>query len=145
MFEAIGNLLGNKPKKKKGTHAGGSSSRAASHHHQGRDRRQTFSKAFHWCVPGGHEAQPGSVELIGSFTDWKKVPLVYEKSMGTWHVRMPDIIGNRTHHYVVLVDGKPTYDATCDGLAIPQGPKEEQWQMKTARGPRVMMLFGQTK
>ncbi len=145
MFETIGNLFTNKPKKKQGSHASDSSHRSETRHHGSGGRRQTFSKMFHWCVPGGHEAQPGSVEVVGSFTEWKKVPFFYDRAMESWYVRMQEIIGNRTHHYVILVDGKPTYDETCDGLAIPQGPKEEQWQIDTPRGPRVMMLFGQTK
>jgi hypothetical protein len=32
-----------------------------------------------------------------------------------------------------------------DGLAIPQGSVEEQFALTTARGPRVFMLFSQTK
>jgi len=46
---------------------------------------------------------------------------------------------------MLLVDGKPTYDKTCDGLAVPHGPDEERYQMPTDKGPRVMMLFAQTK
>ena len=55
------------------------------------------------------------------------------------------IEGNRTHHYMLLLDGKPTHDKTCDGLAIPHGHQEEQYQLMTDKGPRVFMLFGQAK
>jgi hypothetical protein len=73
------------------------------------------------------------------------VPLVYDKAMDTWQVALHDIPNNRTHHYMIVVDGTPTYDKTCDGLAIPQGPQEARWQVDTPAGPRVMMLFAQAK
>lgn len=65
--------------------------------------------------------------------------------MDAWHVTLRDVQGNRTHHYMILVDGEPVYDQTCDGLAVPLGPQEERYQIMTTRGPRVFMLFGQTK
>jgi hypothetical protein len=34
---------------------------------------------------------------------------------------------------------------TADGLAIPHGPQEEKHQLMTARGPRLFMLFAQTR
>ena len=46
---------------------------------------------------------------------------------------------------MLLVDGKPTYDKSCDGLAVPHGVDEEKFQLATDKGPRVMMLFAQTK
>jgi hypothetical protein len=46
---------------------------------------------------------------------------------------------------MLLIDGKPTYDKTCDGLAVPRGTDEERYQVTTDKGPRVMMLFAQTK
>jgi len=52
---------------------------------------------------------------------------------------------NRTHHYMLFGDSKPVPDKHCDGLAIPRGPQEEQYALPTARGPRVLMLFAQTK
>jgi hypothetical protein len=30
-------------------------------------------------------------------------------------------------------------------LAVPHGAEEERFQLKTDKGPRVMMLFAQTK
>lgn len=85
------------------------------------------------------------MEVVGSFTDWQRVPMAYDKALKTWHVTLHNVVGNRTHHYVLLVDGKPTFDHTCDGLATPNGPHEKRWQIETEKGPRVMMLFGQTK
>ncbi len=46
---------------------------------------------------------------------------------------------------MLLIDGKPTYDKNCDGLAVPRGAEEERYQLQTDKGPRVMMLFAQTK
>jgi hypothetical protein len=46
---------------------------------------------------------------------------------------------------MILVDGKPAYDRYNDGLALPQGPEEERHQIMTDNGPRVFMLFAQTK
>jgi hypothetical protein len=109
------------------------------------DRRPTYSKAFRWRVSNEQPSRPTSVEVVGSFSNWRRVPLAFDVPTQTWQVNVPDIEGNRTHHYVFLVDGKPAYDRTCDGLALPQGPHEEQWQIETAKGPRVMLLFGQTK
>ena len=71
--------------------------------------------------------------------------MAFDKPTQTWHVTMRDVGSNRTHHYVLLVDGKPTFDKTCDGLSAPHGPHEERWQIETHKGPRVMMLFGQAK
>jgi hypothetical protein len=46
---------------------------------------------------------------------------------------------------MLLVNGEPAYDKTCDGLAVPHGPEEERYQFMTDKGPRVFMLFAQTK
>ncbi len=46
---------------------------------------------------------------------------------------------------MLLVDGKPTYDKNCHGLAVPHGAEEEKYQVMTDKGPRVLMLFAQTK
>jgi hypothetical protein len=61
------------------------------------------------------------------------------------HVALQEIPGNRTHHYMILADGKPVKDPHSDGLAIPQGADEEKFAITTLRGPRVFMLFAQTK
>jgi hypothetical protein len=108
-------------------------------------RKQVFSKVFRWRLPDGHTREPVSVEVAGSFTDWEKVPLTYDRARDTWQVMLHEIRNNRTHHYMILVDGKPAYDKYNDGLAFPQGPEEEQYQIMTDKGPRVFMLFAQTK
>ncbi|MDB6124364.1 MAG: hypothetical protein JWQ71_3357 [Pedosphaera sp.] len=46
---------------------------------------------------------------------------------------------------MLLLDGKPAHDKTSDGLAVPHGDQEEEYALTTDKGPRVFMLFGQTK
>jgi hypothetical protein len=108
-------------------------------------REQVFSKIFRWRLPEGHTREPVSVEVVGSFTHWEKVPLTYDSTLDTWQVTLDRIRINHTHRYMILVDGKPAYDKHNDGLALPQGPEEEQHQIMTDKGPRVFMLFSQTK
>ena len=109
------------------------------------NRKTSYSKVFRWRLPDGHTKEPASVEVVGSFTHWQKVPLKRDSVLDAWHVTLHHIEGNRTHHYMLLIDGKPAYDNTCDGLAVPHGYQEEQFQLATDKGPRVFMLFAQTK
>jgi len=109
------------------------------------ERRQTFSKIFRWRLPDGQTEEPQSVEIVGSFTHWQKMPLMRDGVLDAWHISMHHILGNRTHHYMLLVDSHPTFDKNCDGLAVPHGPQEERYQLTTDKGPRVLMLFAQTK
>lgn len=108
-------------------------------------RQQTFTKVFRYRLPDGQTTEPASVEVVGSFTHWHPVALSRDGKLDSWHVMLHHIPGNRTHHYMLLVDGKPTYDATCDGLAVPHGSLEEQYQLMTDKGARVLMLFAQTR
>jgi hypothetical protein len=110
-----------------------------------REQRTGFTKVFRWLVPADQTPQPTTVEVAGSFSGWSKVPLSYDPPSRTWQVILNDIEGNRTHRYVILVDGRPSYDKTCDGLVAPQTPDEAKWGIATPRGSRVMLLFGQTK
>ena len=107
-------------------------------------RGQTFTKIFRWRLPEG-QPKPGKVEIAGTFTHWQKMPLVPDRIPGTWQITLHQILFNRTHHYMLFVDGKPVQDKHCDGLAVPHGPVEEQHALQTPRGPRVFMLFAQTK
>ena len=109
------------------------------------DDRHGFRKVFRWPAPANQKLQPTKVEVVGSFTDWQKIPLAYDQPTRTWTVTLNHLQSNHTHRYVVLVDGTPTYDKTCDGLTAPEGPQEAKWQIATPRGPRVMLLFSQTK
>jgi len=108
------------------------------------ERTQTFTKIFRWRLPDG-QTKPGKVEIAGTFTHWQKVPLLPDGIAATWHVTLHQIAFNRTHHYMLFADGKPVQDKHCDGLAVPHGPLEEQHALQTDRGPRVFMLFAQTK
>lgn len=109
------------------------------------ERRQTFAKVFRWHLPDGQTEAPASVEIVGSFTHWQKVSLERASEFDGWQVTIPHIPGNRTHHYMLLVDGKPVHDENADGMAIPHGPQEEQYPLKTPRGGRVFMLYAQAK
>ena len=88
---------------------------------------------------------PQSVQVVGSFSHWQPLEMQRDGKQDAWALTVDQIPGNRTHHYVLLVDGKPTFDKACDGMAVPHGMQEEQYQVETARGPRVLMLFAQTK
>lgn len=145
MFQKLGNLLGRKTPPKGGpimretTQGHGGSSRGP------QDNKQVFSKVFRWRLPDGVTEEPKTVEVIGSLTHWQRVEMTRDGKLDAWHVTLHHIPGNKTHHYMLLVDGKPTFDKTCDGLAVPHGFQEEQYQLMTDRGPRVLMLFAQTK
>ena len=104
-----------------------------------------FTKVFRWPVPAGQTPQPTTVEVVGSFSEWRKVPLTYDRPSRSWRITLNNIRGNHTHQYVILVDGKPSYDNTCDGLAVPRSSEEARWQIETPKGPRVMLLFAQTR
>lgn len=145
MIKAIASFITKKPKSQLPARPGAATPGYGTRPRQDSDRRPTYSKAFRWRVVEDQTPKPNSVEVVGSFSGWRRVPLTFDRATQTWHVNVQDIEGNRTHHYVFLVDGKPSYDAACDGLAIPQGAQEEQWQIETAKGPRVMLLFGQAK
>ena len=109
------------------------------------ERRQTYSKVFRWRLPEGQTQEPAAVEVVGTFTNWQKVPLMRDGVLDAWHVTLHHLHCGRMHHYMLLVDGKPVRDKHCDGLAVPHGPQEEQYQLMTDRGPRVLMLFSQAK
>lgn len=119
------------------------------HHHSAKEeaakRLPTFAKIFRWQPeqPGG--PMPVRVEVAGTFNNWQRVALKRDKLSGVWQLTLPNIPGNRTHNYMLLVNGRPVNDKLADGLAIPQTEEEKQHQFETARGPRVFMLASQTK
>ena len=104
-------------------------------------RKQVFSKIFRWRLPDGHTREPVAVEVAGSFTNWEKVPLTRDSARDAWQVTLHDIRNNRTHHYMILVDGKPAYDRYNDGLAIPQGLEEERHQIMTDKAPGYLCFL----
>jgi hypothetical protein len=144
MFQRIGNFLSNKPHQK-GSPLVREPSPASGGGRDSGPRQQTFTKVFRWRLPDGHVEEPKTVEVVGSFTRWQKVQMNRDSVLDAWHVTLHHIIGNRTHHYMVLVDGQPFFDKTCDGLAVPHGPDEERYAVQTEKGPRVLMLWAQTK
>ncbi len=107
--------------------------------------RQTITKNLRWRPANGEGKEPVSVEVVGSFTNWRKVPLRRDHTLGFWQVTLENLEANRPHRYMLLVDGQPVYDENCGGLAIPQSPEEEGYQLMTDRGPRVFLLFTQTR
>lgn len=88
---------------------------------------------------------PVRVEVAGTFNGWQRVALKRDRVSGVWSATLPDITGNRTHNYMLLVNGRPVKDPHADGLAVPHTPEEVQHQLETPRGPRVFMLASQTK
>src|SRR6267142_3531120 len=104
-----------------------------------------FSKIFRWQPADPRDATPASVELAGSFTDWRAVALTRDAVTNTWQITLHGIPGNRTHRYMLLVNGEPAEDRNCDGLAVSEGFEEQQFQLMTGRGPRIFLLFAQTK
>lgn len=112
---------------------------------QGNAHKLTFTKVFRYRLPAGQTVEPQTVTVVGSFTNWQPVALTRDGVLDAWHVTVHHIPGNRTHHYMLLVNDRPTFDHTCDGLATPHGMLEEQYQLATDKGPRVLMLFAQTR
>jgi hypothetical protein len=107
--------------------------------------KPTYAKIFRWQLPEGRMPEPATVEIVGTFTNWQKVPLTRNNKADGWQVIIPDVPAHKTHHYMLLVDGQPAHDKNSDGLSVPHGPQEKQYQLMTSRGPRLFMLFAQTK
>jgi hypothetical protein len=145
MAQNFGNAFLNKPSHKSGTGGLKAPAGAKVPAHHPMERKLTFAKIFRWRLPDGQTEEPATVEVVGTFSGWQKLPLSYDRPMRTWHVMLQNIPGNRTHHYMFLADGKPVEDAHSDGMAIPSGAQELQFAIATDRGPRVFMLFSQTK
>jgi hypothetical protein len=145
MFETLSNLIGRKTSAKGGPLIPEPKTTSSPLQHEPAERKQTFSKVFRWRLPDGQTKEPALVEVVGSFNHWQKVAMNRDSVLDAWHVTLHHIQGNKTHHYMILVDGQPVQDRNCDGLAIPHGPVEERYQLMTDRGPRVFMLFAQAK
>jgi hypothetical protein len=145
MLQKIGGLFGQKkPQAPAPAYVPPTISSPLSRRSHDAEKKHSYSKIFRWHAPD-HPEEPQTVEVVGSFTQWRPVPLERDPKQGTWHATVHHIPGNKTHHYMLLVNGKPTYDKTCDGLVMPSGFDEQQFQLDTAKGPRVLMLFAQTK
>jgi hypothetical protein len=109
------------------------------------DRKATYAKIFRYSPPHGHEHQPSQVEIVGSFTDWRPVALASNPQDHTWQAKIDGIEGNKTHHYMLLVNGHPANDKMSDGYTLPQGEIEKRFAITTPRGPRLFLLFAQAK
>jgi hypothetical protein len=142
MLSTINQFLGRTPVQKNAVMSRQPSGTASLRAHRGQGH--SYSKVFRWQLAEGQTA-PRSIEILGSFNHWQRVPLQRDGKLNSWHATVHQIPGNRTHHYMLLVDGKPVNDRNCDGLAVPHGVQEETYAMQTPRGPRVFMMFAQTK
>src|SRR5689334_6487518 len=100
-------------------------------------QKPIFSKVFRWQPADGLTSAPVKVELVGSFTDWSAKPLVRDSNTNTWQLTLHGIPGNRTHRYMLLVNGQPVHDRHADGLAVPETFDEQRFQLMTPRGPRL--------
>ncbi len=149
MLSKIGNMLGRKPAAQPAPAARApfptTSSSPMRRPAANKDSRTNYARIFRWGPPAENTGLPVSVEIVGSFTRWVPVPLKHNTVDNTWAVTVDSIPGNKTHHYVLLLDGKPTYDPFCDGYAMPVGFDEEQFALQTPKGARVLMLFANAK
>jgi hypothetical protein len=145
MFNTFDNLTGGSAPKSDGPALLDSIPNTAARYKNTTRYGSQFSKIFRWQPADPRAPAPASVQLAGSFTDWRTVTLTRDALTNTWQLRLDGISGNRTHRYMLLVNGEPANDKNCDGLAVPEGVEEQQYQLMTARGPRVFLLFAQTK
>jgi hypothetical protein len=148
MLSALGNLLGRKPSKASAPAFSAPVSQPRTNTSSARrreDPRDVYSRVFRWRLPADTADLPVSVEIVGSFTRWQTISLTHDPRQNTWSVTIEGIPGKKTHHYMLLVNGQPVHDPACDGLAVPMGFDEEQFALPTEKGPRVLMLFSQTK
>ncbi len=122
-----------------------------SQHHHGSskpergERGPTFTKIFRWQPETPDGPMPVRVEVAGTFNGWQRVALKRDRVSGVWQLTLENIPGNRTHNYMLLVNGRPVNDKFADGLAVPHTEEEKQHQLETPRGPRVFLLASQTK
>jgi hypothetical protein len=145
MFDRLNSMFGRQPPQKHTPLMREPPSTASSPMRNQANRKQTYSKVFRWRLPDGHTQEPTSVEVVGSFTHWQRTPLTRDGKLDAWHVTLHHIEGNKTHHYMLLVDGQPVQDKNCDGFAVPHGYQEEQYAITTDKGLRVFMLFAQAR
>jgi hypothetical protein len=145
MFSAIGNLLGRKAAQPATQAVRPSFPQSGSQSSRRQDPRDTYARIFRWKPPVDANERPLRVEIVGSFTRWQTVSLTHDAVQNAWTITIDGIPGKKTHHYMLLIDGKPVFDPACDGFAFPQGFDEEQFALPTEKGPRVLMLFSQTK
>jgi len=54
------------------------------------ERKPTYAKVFRWQLPADQTVAPKTVEIIGSFTDWQRVPLRRDDGRDSWETTVPD-------------------------------------------------------
>lgn len=60
--------------------------------------------------------EAGQVNLVGDFNDWDPAAHPMKKYVdGAWRIEV--VLNHGHHHYLFLVDGKPTLDPRADGIA----------------------------
>ena len=108
--------------------------------------KPTYVKVFGWRLPEGRSQEPAKrSKLSAPLQTGSGAADARQQSGHAWHVTIPHVPAHKIHHYMLLVDGQPAHDKNSDGLAVPHGPQEQQYQLMTGRGPRLFMLFAQTK
>lgn len=145
MFKTLDQLAGTKATRNDSLPALGSAAELTARSKNENEHGPKFSKIFRWQPSNQNSPEPLSVELVGSFTDWHVVALKHDVITNTWQLALHGIPGNRTHRYMFLVNGESASDKHCDGLAVPDGFEEQRYQLMTAKGPRIFLLFAQTK
>src|SRR5262245_18419516 len=107
MFNEFNKLFGRKPVQKRGPLMQEAPSTLPQRDNQ--QRSPTFTKVFRWRLPDGQTREPSTVEIVGSFTHWQKVPMQRDGVLDAWHATIHHVPGHRTHHYMFLVDGQPAH------------------------------------
>jgi len=85
MFDSFGNAFNRKTPQKGGPVFQEASGASPLQKTPG-ERKPVFSKIFRWCPPDGQTQNPTTVEVVGTFTHWQKVPLIHDGAVGAWHV-----------------------------------------------------------
>lgn len=87
MFNTCDTLAGGKVRRNGGWPFAESSSVAADRPRSAPAHKPTFSKVFRWHPPHPHACAPDSVEVVGSFTDWRETALTRDAITNTWQLR----------------------------------------------------------
>ena len=46
--------------------------------------KPTYAKIFRWQLPEDRMQEPATVEIVGTFTNWQKVPLIRKNKADGW-------------------------------------------------------------
>jgi hypothetical protein len=84
MAQNFGNAFLQKPSHKSGT----GFSKAPTGAKPPAERKLTFTKIIRWRLPDGQTQEPATVEVVGTFTNWQKTPLIYDRAMRSWQVML---------------------------------------------------------